>query len=388
MNGAVGDALNLLHGFIEGADDRLVVVAVLDLLLGGKADVLNDVLHADKEAAVLVERRLARAVVEVIGQTVGIFGQLAHPVGDELVVLGEEEADILGKGDVDLAGVFFDVGLGGEVRDVEGLEVFFVGFGGELEVRDGLDILFELAVRRVAARKPRPRHIVGDVEVRRVAAPAVPVAAHEGIDEEAVRRPREVLGVFIDGLEDERHLVVLIFVDDGLVAVGVGLGVGDGDTVRRGVELAPALHVRPHAADEVGRGAVADGVVLRFARALCHRVGIDVDDRLGKGHGLRLRFLGQRGDPLRRGKVVGGEKGVHERIDAVEVVLCALLGKGLRLGRRKRLELVVGREHIRELVGFKETRRRFAAQRVEGFGKMRHGDTSRVKVVVSGGIIA
>lgn len=106
VNGAVGDALDLLHGFIEGADDRLVVVAVLDLLLRREADVLNDVLHADKEVAVLVERRLARAVVEVIGQTVGVFGQLAHPVGNELVVLREEEADTLGKGDVDLAGVF------------------------------------------------------------------------------------------------------------------------------------------------------------------------------------------------------------------------------------------------------------------------------------------
>lgn len=107
---------------------------------------------------------------------------------------------------------------------------------------------------RVAARKPRPRHVVGDVEVRRVAAPTVPVAAHEGIDEEAVRRPGKVLGVFIDGFEDERHFVVFIFVGDGLVAVGVGLGVGDGDAVGGGMELAPALHVRPHAADEVGRG--------------------------------------------------------------------------------------------------------------------------------------
>ena len=388
MNGAVGDALDLLHGFIEGADDRLVVVAVLDLLLRREADVLNDVLHADKEVAVLVERRLARAVVEVIGQTVGVFGQLAHPVGNELVVLGEEEADILGKGDVDLAGVLFDVGLGGEVCDVEGLEVFFVGFGGELEVGDGLDILFELAVRRVAARKPRPRHIVGDVEVRRVAAPAVPVAAHEGVDEEAVRRPREVLGVFIDGLEDERHLVVLIFVGDGLVAVGVGLGVGDGDAVGGGMELAPALHVRPHAADEVGRGAIADGVVLRFARQLRHGVGVNVDEGRGEGHGLRRALPREGGEPVRRGEVVFREEGVHERVDAREVVLRALLGEGLRLALRERLELMVGREHLGELVRFEETRRRFAAQRVERLGEMRHGDTSRVKDVVSEGIIA
>ena len=388
VNGAVGDALDLLHGFIEGADDRLVVVAVLDLLLRREADVLNDVLHADKEVAVLVERRLARAVVEVVGQTVGILRELAHPVRNELVVLREEEADTLGKGDVDLAGVLFDVGLGGEVRDVEGLEVFFVGFGGELEVRDGLDILFELAVRRVAARKPRPRHIVGDVEVRRVAAPAVPVAAHEGIDEEAVRRPGKVLGVFIDGLEDEGHLVVLIFVGDGLVAVGVGLGVGDGDAVGGGMELAPALHVRPHAADEVGRGAVADGVVLRFARQLRHGVGVNVDEGRGEGHGLRRALPREGGEPVRRGEVVFREEGVHERVDAREVVFRALLGEGLRLAQRERLELMVGREHLGELVRFEEARRRFAAQRVERLGEMRHGDTSREEIVVSEGIIA
>lgn len=49
---------------------------------------------------------------------------------------------------------------------------------------------------------------------------------------------------------------------------------------------------------------------------------------------------------------------------------------------------MVGREHLGELVRFEETRRRFAAQRVEGFGEMRHGDTSRVEIVVSERIIA
>ena len=154
------------------------------------------------------------------------------------------------------------------------------------------------------------------------------------------------------------------------------------------MELAPALHVRPHAADEVGRGAVADGVVLRFARQLRHGVGVNVDEGRGEGHGLRRTLPREGGEPVRRGEVVFREEGVHERVDAREVVLRALLGKGLRLALRERLELMVGREHLGELVRFEEARRRFVAQRVEGFGKMRHGDTSREKVVVSGGIIA
>lgn len=89
-----------------------------------------------------------------------------------------------------------------------------------------------------------------------------------------------------------------------------------------------------------------------------------------------------------RGEVVLREEGVHERVDAREVVLRALLGEGLRFALRERLELMVGREHLGELVRFEEARRGFAAQRVERLGEMRHGDTSRVKVVVSGGIIA
>ena len=154
------------------------------------------------------------------------------------------------------------------------------------------------------------------------------------------------------------------------------------------MELAPSLHVRPHAADEVGRGAVADGVVLRFARQLRHGVGVDVDEGRGEGHGLRRALPREGGELVRRGEVVLREERVHERVDAREVVLRALLGKGLRLALRERLELMVGREHLGELVRFEETRRRFAAQRVEGFGEMRHGDTSRVEIVVSERIIA
>ena len=55
MDGAVGNAFDLLHRLVEGADDGLVIVAVLDLLLGGQADVVDDVIDLDAEAAVFVD---------------------------------------------------------------------------------------------------------------------------------------------------------------------------------------------------------------------------------------------------------------------------------------------------------------------------------------------
>ena len=69
MDGAVGNALDLLYRLVEGADDGLVIVAVLDLLLGGQADVVDDVIDLDAEAAVFVDGGFSGPVEQVEGQT-------------------------------------------------------------------------------------------------------------------------------------------------------------------------------------------------------------------------------------------------------------------------------------------------------------------------------
>lgn len=45
------EMLDLLYRLIEGADDGLVIVAVLNLFLGGQADVVDDVVDLDAEGA-------------------------------------------------------------------------------------------------------------------------------------------------------------------------------------------------------------------------------------------------------------------------------------------------------------------------------------------------
>ena len=242
------------------------------------------------------------------------------------------------------------------MRNVKGLEIFFIGLGGEFYVGNGLDVLFELAVSGVPAGKAGPRHVFRDVEPGAVIPPSVPVAPHQRVDQKPVGGPREVFRVFADRLEDQRHLIVLVAVAHGLVAVGVRLGVCDGDAVGRRMKFPAPLHVGPHAADKIGGGAVAQHIVFRPGK-LGERIGENVHQRFGKGDGLRRGGLHQSGELVRRGEVMGGQKGVHHGINALEIVFGALLGEGFRLRVRQRLQLFVGLTHLLKLVAFQEPRR-------------------------------
>ena len=80
-------------------------------------------------------------------------------------------------------------------------------------------------------------------------------------------------------------------------------------------------------------------------------------DYYGKRDGLRRGGLHQSGELVRRGEVMGGQKGVHHGINALEIVFGALLGEGFRLRVRQRLQLFVGLTHLLKLVAFQEPRR-------------------------------
>ena len=350
MDGAVGNALDLLYRLVEGADDGFVVVAVLDLLLGGQADVVDDVVDLDAEGAVFVDGGLSGPVEQVEGQTVAVFREVAHPVRDQLVILGQEVAHVLREGDMHLAGVLFDVGLRGEVGDVEGFKVLFEGFGGDLHAGDGLHILFQLAVGGVPAFQPRPRHVFLDGEGGGVVPPVVGVAPHQGVDQQAVGRPAEVFRVGFHRLKDEGHLVILVAVTDVLVAVGVRLIVGDGDAVGRRVELPPPLHVGPHAADEVGGGAVAQNVV--FLHPLCHRGLEDVQQCGGEGHALRRTLRDDGGHGFRVGEGTGLQVGVHNGVDVGKIVGVQLVAELAGVFLLKGLELAVDGQHFLKLLRF------------------------------------
>ena len=370
MDGAVGNALDLLYRLVEGADDGFVVVAVLDLLLGGQADVMDDVVDLDAEGAVFVDGGLSGPVEQVEGQTVAVFREVAHPVRDQLVILGQEVAHVLREGDMHLAGVLFDVGFRGEVGDVEGFKVLFEGFGGDLHAGDGLHILFQLAVGGVPAFQPRPRHVFLDGEGGGVVPPVVGVASHQGVDQQAVGRPAEVFRVGFHRFEDEGHFVILVAVADVLVAVGVRLIVGDGDAVGRRVELSPPLHVGPHAADEVGGGAVAQHVI--FLHPLRHRGLENVQQRGGEGHALRRGFRDDGGHGLRVGEGTGLQVGVHNGVDVGEVVGVQLVAEFAGVFLLKGFELAVDGQHFLKLLRFQKTQR-LTPELVHGRGILRHG---------------
>ena len=227
---------------------------------------MDDVLNFYAEAAVVIDGRFPRAVEEIKRHAVGIFAQMTHPVGDQLVILGQEVAHVLCEGNAHLAGVLFDGCLGRQMGDIKGFKILFEGFRGDLHARDGLHILLDLAVGGVSGAEPRPVHIFLDSKARGAVAPVVAVAAHQGVDQQAVRRPGEIFRVFRDGLKDDGHFVILVAVADVLVAVGVRLGIGHGDAVGGGMKFPAALHIRPDAADEIGGGAVAQHIVFLHPR--------------------------------------------------------------------------------------------------------------------------
>ena len=295
---------------------------------------------------------------------------MAHPVRDQLVILGQEVAHVLREGDMHLAGVLFDVGLRGEMGDVEGFKVLFEGFGGDLHAGDGLHIFFQLAVGRIPAFQARPRHVFLDGEGGCVVPPVVGVAPHQGVDQQAVGRPAEVFRVGFHRLKDEGHLIVLVAVADVLVAVGVRLIVGDGDAVGRRVELPPPLHVGPHAADKVGGGAVAQNVV--FLHPLRHRGLEDVQQRGGEGHALRRGFCDDGGHGLRIGEGTGLQVGVHNGVDVGKIVGVQLVAEFAGIFLLKRLELAVDGQHFLKLFRFQKTQR-LVLELIHGRGILRHG---------------
>ena len=370
MDGAVGNALDLLHRLVEGTDDGLVIVAVLDLLLGGQADVVDDVVDLDAEGAVFVDGGFSGPVEQVEGQTVAVFREVAHPVRDQLVILGQEVAHVLREGDMHLAGVFFDVGFRGEVGDVEGFKVFFEGFGGDLHAGDGLHVFFQLAVGGVPAFQACPRHVFLDGEGGGVVPPVVGVAPHQGVDQQAVSRPAELFRVGFHRLEDEGHLIVLVAVADVLVAVGVRLIVGDGDAVGCGVELPPPLHVGPNAADEIGGGAVAQNVV--FLHPFRHRGLEGVQQRGGEGHALWRALRDDGGHGFRVGEGTGLQVGVHNGVDVGKIVGVQLVAEFAGVFLLKGFELAVDGQHFLKLLRFQKTQR-LTPELVHGRGILRHG---------------
>ena len=211
---------------------------------------------------------------------------------------------------------------------------------------------------------------VRDVEPGAVIPPSVPVAPHQRVDQKPVGGPREVFRVFADCLEDQRHLIVLVAVADVLVAVGVRLIVGDGDTVGRRVELPPPLHVGPHAADEVGGGAVAQNVI--FLHPLRHRGLEDVQQRGGEGHALRRAFRDDGGHGFRIGEGAGLQVGVHKGVDVGEVVGVQLVAELAGVFLLKGLELAVDGQHFLKLLRFQKTQR-LVPELIHGRGFLRHG---------------
>ena len=129
------------------------------------------------------------------------------------------------------------------------------------------------------------------------------------------------------------------------------------------MELPSPLHVGPHAADEVGGGAVAQDVVFRGPGGqVCLE---DFQQGGGEGGGF---LVGVRGGP---GQVLGGVQGmgfqefVHDGVDFLEVELrqTALKGPGFVLGQG--LQAAVGLEHLLKLAALQEA----GAGRPGGLGK-------------------
>ena len=137
------------------------------------------------------------------------------------------------------------------------------------------------------------------------------------------------------------------------------------------MELAPTLHVRPDAADEVGRGAVAQDVVLRHV--LLQRRLEDVHQRQGELHGLRRVFVHGARDGLRRGEIVLLQKCVDHRINAGKIIVVQLAPEDARPGGLLRLDALIGAQHLRELVRLQKAHRLGVFQLFQGFRKLCHG---------------
>ena len=137
------------------------------------------------------------------------------------------------------------------------------------------------------------------------------------------------------------------------------------------MELASALHVRPDAADEVGRGAVAQDVVLRHV--LHQRRLEDVHQCQGKLHGLRRGFVHGARDGLGRGEVVILQKRVDHRVNAGKIIVVQLAPEDTRPGSLLRLDAPIGAQHLRELVRLQKAHRLGVFQLFQGFRKLCHG---------------
>ncbi len=124
MDGAVGNALDLLHRLVEGADDGLVIVAVLDLFLGGQADVVDDVVDLDAEGAVFVDGGFSGPVEQVEGQTVAVFPRGGPSSPGSAGNTGSGSGARSPRRRYGPRRCIFDVGFRGEVGDVEGFKVF------------------------------------------------------------------------------------------------------------------------------------------------------------------------------------------------------------------------------------------------------------------------
>ena len=372
MDRAARDVLDLLHCLIERADDRLVIVAVFDVLLGRQADVVDDVLNFYAEAAVVIDGRFPRAVEEIKRHAVGIFAQMPHPVGDQLVILGQEVAHVLGEGNAHLAGVLFDGCLGRQMGDVEGFKILFEGFRGDLHARDGLHILLDLAIGGVSGSQTRPVHVLFNGEGRGVVSPVVSVAAHQSVDQQAVRRPGEIFRVFRDGLKDDGHFIILVAVADVLVAVGVRLGIGHGDAVGGGMKFPAALHIRPDAADEIGGGAVAQHIVFLHPRG--DGLIKNIQQRGGERDGLRRADGHRLCHRLRRRQIVCLKITVHQGVNVAEVKDVHLIFELSGVLFFQRLQLIVCIQHFLKLFGFQKTQGG-VLQLLCRFGELGHGAT-------------
>ena len=256
------------------------------------------------------------------------------------------------------------------MRDVERLEILLEGFRGDLHPRDGLHVLLQLPVGGVPALEPRPGHVFVDGEMRGVVPPVVHVPPHQGIDQQPVGRPGEVLRVLRHGLEDQRHLIVLVPVADVLVAVGVRLVIGHGDAVGRGVKLPAPLHVGPHAADEVRRRAVAQHVIL--LHPLGHGGLKDLQHPLGEVPALRGRFRHHGGDGLRAAEIVPLQIPVQHGIDLREVIGIHLVLEFPGMLLLQGLQLLIGGQHLLELLRLQKAQGRFLGS-VRTVGGLRHG---------------
>ena len=136
------------------------------------------------------------------------------------------------------------------------------------------------------------------------------------------------------------------------------------------MELPAPLHIGPHAADEVGGGAVAQHVV--FLHPLGHGGLKNLHQRGGQGDGLRLPRLHGGGDGLRGAEVVGLEVAVQQGVDVPEVVGVHLVFEFAGMVFFQGLDLLVGGQHLLELLRLQKALGS-VFQLLKRLGKLGHG---------------